>query len=387
MDFFRGFCLLFMFTIHLAEFTGSPALKLISWHTYGFSDPAELFVFMSGLVFGLVYSRARRPEKLGAVMRKAVTRAGELYLANLLTFALLLALIPAISIALGWRNPWVEWWTIAPFDRIRRFLLFISMPGFFDILPLFVQLMLTMPLLRALYVRSAPAAWAVSGGIYLLSLAFPLTLLEGYHGFTGGLTLYFNPFAWQFVFFLGMALGLRRAAGAPPLPRPRWLFIAAAAYLFISMLIKLRLHLANYDIPGLGDGVQFERFFEPLIYKPGEFPLRLLHFLALVWVVTQLIPGQWHPIWTGWTSRVIRTMGRHSLTVFCLHIVLCYVLVLIMTNTSRGLPMQILMHFLGWGAMLAGGMGFAVQARRKRERLHAAHAAAHASHNPAPEGS
>ena len=74
--------------------------------------------------------------------------------------------------------------------------------GYFDILPLYVVLMLMAPFF-ALVDRIAPL-WVlpVSFALYVVALAFRLTLptwpVSG--------TWFFNPLAWQFIFVLGFVL-------------------------------------------------------------------------------------------------------------------------------------------------------------------------------------
>ena len=53
LDFFRGIALWMIFANHIPD---NP-LSMLATRRYGFSDGAEMFVFVSGCTAGLVYSR------------------------------------------------------------------------------------------------------------------------------------------------------------------------------------------------------------------------------------------------------------------------------------------------------------------------------------------
>src|SRR5580693_1644014 len=53
VDFLRGICLLLMTVDHLPL----TLVRKFTWQTFGFFSAAEGFVFLSGLVSGLVYGR------------------------------------------------------------------------------------------------------------------------------------------------------------------------------------------------------------------------------------------------------------------------------------------------------------------------------------------
>src|ERR1700685_807616 len=72
--------------------------------------------------------------------------------------------------------------------------------GYFNILPLYIVLMLWAPLAIAMSLRNPLLALIVSGTVYAAARAFDLNLPNWPH--PGG--WFFNPFAWQLVFTIGV---------------------------------------------------------------------------------------------------------------------------------------------------------------------------------------
>ena len=136
IDFFRGFALLFIFTNHLADLAESPLLKVISWRTWGMSDAAELFIFMSGFIYGLVYDRTRARGGARALIVKSWRGLAPLYGANLLTGLFCLVVLTLLAAAIGWRLPWTGHLGLRPAQETPEFLLLARMPPFFDVLAL-----------------------------------------------------------------------------------------------------------------------------------------------------------------------------------------------------------------------------------------------------------
>src|SRR3954447_8726570 len=70
IDFLRGVALLVIFVDHIAR---NP-LSAFTPQALGLSDAAEAFVFMSGIVCGIVYSKALLTRGWGAVWGKVLKR-------------------------------------------------------------------------------------------------------------------------------------------------------------------------------------------------------------------------------------------------------------------------------------------------------------------------
>src|SRR3954451_2615234 len=82
LDLFRGLALWLIFLDHIPN-------NVISWITlrnYGFSDAAEIFVFISGYTAAFVYARAMRQRGfvIGAI--RIFKRVWQLYVAHIFLF-------------------------------------------------------------------------------------------------------------------------------------------------------------------------------------------------------------------------------------------------------------------------------------------------------------
>jgi hypothetical protein len=85
------------------------------------------------------------------------------------------------------------------------------------------------------------------------------------------------------------------------------------------------------------------------ISKTDLSPVRLLHFLALAYVTAKLLPGAG---WTqNWLGQQTCRMGRYSLEVFCLGVLLAPLADMINAMAEDALAMQLLTAIVGAGLM------------------------------------
>src|SRR5258707_13719393 len=90
LDLFRGMGLWMIFLDHIPD-------DIVAWLTlrnYGFSDAAEFFVFISGYLVGFISAPIVRAGNFIAAVKRLVTRAWLMYVANILLFLLFTARIP-----------------------------------------------------------------------------------------------------------------------------------------------------------------------------------------------------------------------------------------------------------------------------------------------------
>jgi hypothetical protein len=86
IDLFRGLSLWLIFLDHIPE----SYLNNLTPRNFGFSDAAEILVFLSGLASGMVYGDEARLRGIGPAMRRVLRRSIAIYFAQLVTIALLL---------------------------------------------------------------------------------------------------------------------------------------------------------------------------------------------------------------------------------------------------------------------------------------------------------
>jgi hypothetical protein len=301
IDFWRGFALLTMFIDHLPE----NVFQYVTLANFGFSDAAELFVFLSGASVALAQgSRFFRGETAAAI-RAVFRRAFTLYWVQVLISLLTIAIFAAA--ALWWdntdliddedRNTVVS----SPLRGISAILALAHQFENVNILPLYIVLLLITPALLVLARRDDWLMLLTSGLIYLAARVFELNLPSW--PLDGG--WYFNPLAWQFIFAIGLFVGRRLRSGG--IPFDRRLFALSLAVLAGSLAV---LTDGFGLVPGLLTDMR-----EVLDLSKTHLGLgRLVHFLALAYVIGH--SGMTRSLRRTWVFSPLALMGRHSLPLY-----------------------------------------------------------------------
>jgi hypothetical protein len=160
---------------------------------------------------------------------------------------------------------------------------------------------------------------------------------------------FFNPFAWQLVFFTGFAF---MSGWLPAPPRNRGLAIAAVGFLLIS------LPFAWYVIIGQSDYIKAWRTDWRILIDKTDFGfLRYVHFLALAylaWLAAGLAGENLTrtPFMQGLT-RILTRVGQQSLAVFASSIVLARVLGAILNELGSGFWASLFVNVLGFFCIYA----------------------------------
>jgi hypothetical protein len=174
IDFFRGFALFLIFWDHNLFITKNtfPLYYLTPAYTM-FADAAELFVILSGYVFGMVYQRLYLTKGALACCTKGIFRAWELYRANIITLILTLGVATFFYTNNQVILMQVDSFFNTPFDIIPNILTLKYIPFGFDILPLYITLLIIMPLLLVLYNKKPALAITLSAVLYLVAQIAP----------------------------------------------------------------------------------------------------------------------------------------------------------------------------------------------------------------------
>ncbi|HWX50558.1 MAG TPA: OpgC domain-containing protein [Roseomonas sp.] len=304
VDAWRGLALITIFINHVS----GNVLENLTHRNFGFSDAAELFVLFAGYAAASAYlGKYMAGEKL-AVSMKLLSRAVTLY-----TTHLALVVVGAAVFSLGViRSGDLGLFSVIALeplmgDTAEALVSAVTLryqPGFLNILPLYIVLVGSLPLLLALASRSLSATVAVSAALYTAA-GLTGTNFQTYP-LPGG--WFFNPLCWQFLFVLGFALGARRSRTGQAMPYHRGLWWLALLWLAVA-LVAMR----GTGLPPSG-WLPLPDF---LILPEKQFLSvpRLLHVLALAYVVAH------SPLqrWAGGLSphHPLAMLGRHSLPVFC----------------------------------------------------------------------
>ena len=146
LDLFRGMALWLIFVDHLPP-------NILTWFTirnYGFSDAAEIFIFISGYTAAFVYGRAMREARFVVATARILRRVWQIYVAHVFLFTIFLAEIsyrnqfrqPALRRGNGYHG-----FPQAAGVAMVQALLLRFRPANMDVLPLYIVLMLFLPLI------------------------------------------------------------------------------------------------------------------------------------------------------------------------------------------------------------------------------------------------
>ncbi|WP_114392011.1 OpgC domain-containing protein [Oleisolibacter albus] len=338
LDGLRGYFLVFMLFHHL-PFAGAQNLAMASHAGLGYVQDAQGFVFLSGLVLGLMGARQAARGQVDRFTARTRARAWELWQQSLLLLAVLVtAAVAAPAVGQAWQVYIPDLWS-NPGSVVTAAALMLYQPSLMDILPQYILYLLAAPaLLRLILAGHTAAVLAGSLGVWAavqLGWHFPLmTAMDALlDGVLPGAYLkgHFNPLAWQLLFVAGLALGALTGAG-----RLDWGRLPERSLplrLALGVLAVFALYRLLWGMDWLGPA-QADRF----IRHADRTELGLLlvvNFLALAYVVTwlflagpvsrhrpvQRLAGSLRALF-GWTPLTL--LGRHSLQIYLAHVLLVY---------------------------------------------------------------
>jgi hypothetical protein len=342
LDLFRGLALWLIFIDHLPP-------NILTWFTirnYGFSDATEIFIFISGYTAAFVYGRAMLQVGFVVATARILRRVWQIYVAHVFLFTIFLAEISYV--ATSFENPlYSEEMGIMDFLKqpdvtIVQALLLRFRPVNMDVLPLYIVLMLFLPLILWLMKWKADVTLALSALIYALTWHFDWYLTAYPNGFW-----FFNPLAWQLLFVFGAWCamgGAQRMSRLLSSPVTMWICFA---YLFAAFCVAL-----TWSVPQLG---RLPRIVEQWMYpidKTDLDVLRFAHFLALAAITVRFLPRDWPGLKSPWLRPLI-LCGQHSLEIFCLGVFLAFAGHFVLAEISGGAAMHLLVSISGilimWG--------------------------------------
>ena len=344
IDFFRGLALIFIFWDHVPH---NP-LGQITLRNIGFSDAAEVFVFLAGYASVLAYGKVLQREGYWMAGLKILRRTWVLYVVHIFLLAMLMGIVFFANSHVETRDLVEEMglthFVTHPQQALTDELLLRFKPNLMDPLPLYIVLLAGLSLVLPLLLRQTWLVVGASMTVYLLAPWMGWNLRAIADG-----VWYFNPVTWQLLFVLGGAAAIHASR-----PRPlqnqalsrQPLFLAAAAYVLAAGVITL-----SWRWPEIHDAWMPSALSDWLypISKTDLSPVRLLHFLALAYVTEKLLPGRG---WTqNWLAQQTCRMGRYSLEVFCLGVLLAPLADMVNAMAGDAFAMQILTALAGTALM------------------------------------
>lgn len=377
-----------MYIILIAHIPGN---KWTLWipARFGFSDATEIFVFCSGMAsaiaFGGVFARAGWA--MGAL--RILHRMWQVYWAHIGVFFTILLSMVLLNATGLFEKDYIGSLNLYPFvnqtaENLLGLMTLTYVPNYFDILPMYMVVLLMMPVVVALARLSLPLLALASITVWLLAQGALLNWLG-----LGPLHLslpaepwserqwFFNPFGWQLLFFTGFAF-MRGWLPAPPV-RP-WLIGLAIAVVLVSFFLSnmgFRLFQTDWVKGGYvamtgcaetGFGAcnpvfDWRQAHRAWFDKSDHAILHYAHFLALAYLAWSLAgaggrrlvatgEGALARVWDEFVAIVMK-VGQQSLAVFVFSMVLARVNGYLLDLLGRSAGTWALVNLTGFGLLVA----------------------------------
>jgi hypothetical protein len=348
LDLFRGLALWLIYIDHVSP-------DVLTWGTirnYGFSDAAEIFIFISGFTAALVYGRAMFESGILIGTARLLRRVWQIYTAHLLLFLVLIAEIAYVTMV-SEKPFYIHEMEVGEFFKepgqvMIQALLLRFRPLNMDVLPLYVVLMAFLPLVLMLARSQRDLPLILSVVLYILMIRFDLHLATYGGGFWS-----FNPFAWQLLFVFGAWCALGGGRRISPIINSKVTFWVAVLYLCAAFFITMTWYFPYLEtlLPAW-----LIRAIYP-ISKTDFDVLRFAHFLALAVVALRFVPGDWPGLQSPWFRPLIMC-GQYSLQIFALGVALGFAGYALLMELSAGLLLHVIVGMAGILIMCGVAMVF-----------------------------
>jgi len=336
LDHWRGLFHIAMVVDHL------PVLYPVSfgviagfYECLGYLSAAEGFVFLSGYVTGLVYTRIKEEEGVRAIWRKAICRASTIYATYVAAVLLLVLLVRRLGTASVSWGTWSHLLDVPLATATWQVASLLWRPTFLEILPLYSLFVLMAPaIVMYLDCRRLWIPIGISVSLWTADQLVPYRRLVDSLELKGDHFGYFDCLAWQILFVSGLICGHRSYRANGP-----WLFkgrvLAVAAYVFAVFFFLWHQHVFE---PPLN---------EWWVRRSSLGPLRILNFGSIAFLAARF-RGYVEPFinWTGFAL-----LSRHSLQVFAFHLIPIYGVALGIAGEEVQLARWVQMLFISSGVI------------------------------------
>jgi hypothetical protein len=340
LDLFRGLANWVIFIAHIPN--NVVTFFVLGTGRYGFSDGADMFVFISGYTLAFVYARMLVDRGMLITATRIIKRAWQIYVAHVFLFMIYLVEIGYFGEKFGEAEHAasfnVKIFLDRPAEVLYEGLILKFKPVNMDVLPLFIVLMLASPLMLWGLVRFRNLTLIASFVLYFAARQFGWNLPS----YPEGNVWYFNPFAWQLLYVSGAWLAVGGAAAIMPLIRSRAFLLLGAAYLVFAFLMAMASR--HPDIAAI-----FPSWLVG-IFNPNDktnlAPYRFLHFMVLAGIVVRFLPRDWPGLeWSVFRPAIL--CGQQSLEVFCVGTFLSFAGHFVLVEVSDSIWMQVFVSVFG----------------------------------------
>lgn len=333
IDFIRGAALLIVYSDHVV----GNMLHSVTPGRWGPSDMAEVFVFLSGYVCGRSYYRKLKQSGLAACQRKAGHRALQLYIA-----ACAMQLVTALTVVLqrdGLHDHvadceiiWQSSLNILG-GRLADILLLKHVGFNFAILLQYLVFLPALPLILCGLRRWSTAVMSGSLLTYALVQLSPdwVSLPQPWRD-----NWFFNPLAWQLLFYSAAAFAAFRTDHS--VREPNDIVTVTIAAIFLELTFLITVYLPPHSIP--------------FVDKSILAPFRVFHFICILIVGRALVPSSEFFRGARLATPVVRC-GQNPLVTYCVGGLLAIVGTRVLTFNKERVEQHLIVNVAGWLGCIA----------------------------------
>ncbi len=273
LDLFRGVANWAIYLDHIPD-------NVVNWITtrnYGFSDAADLFVFISGYTASFVYARMMLDRGFIVGATRLTKRVWQLYVAHIILFVIYIAAITYLALRFG-DSEMINEFNVAGLvdqatETLRQGLLLKFKPVNLDVLPLYIVLMGLFPPVLWFMLRQPDVTMVASIVLWLVSRQAGWN----FSAYPAG-TWYFNPLCWQVLFVFGAWCAMGGARKSMAIINSKVTLWFCIAYLILGLVMTMA-----------GKFPDFGNLFPHWLYStfnPNDktflAPYRFIHFVVIV---------------------------------------------------------------------------------------------------------
>ncbi|WP_158671051.1 OpgC domain-containing protein [Bradyrhizobium guangdongense] len=341
LDLFRGVANWAIFLDHIPD-------NVVNWVTtrnYGFSDAADLFVFISGYTASFVYARMMLERGFVVGATRLTKRVWQLYVAHIILFVIYIASISYLALRFG-DSEMINEFNVAGLvdnatETLRQGLFLRFKPLNLDVLPLYIVLMGLFPPVLWFMLRKPDLTMVLSIALWLAARHYGLNLTAYPAG-----QWYFNPYCWQVLFVFGAWCAMGGARRSMTLINSQITLWVCLGYLLFALVMTMAGRFPTFG------GMFPEWLFSA--FNPNDktnlAPYRFLHFVVIVILVIRFVPKEWPGLeWRVFDPLIV--CGQQSLAVFCVGVFLSFVGHFELSMSSGSLLAQIFVSIAGIAIM------------------------------------
>jgi hypothetical protein len=304
LDLLRGFAVIAMVADHIGgerswlyAITGGDAFLV---------SAAEVFVFISGLLMGIIYAGVVARQGLGAALMKGLQRTWSLYLMTVSLTLILMALSAQLGLGWGPGTPHAGW-----FELIISVLTLHRTFYLTDVLLLYTLLVFAAVPVLVLLVHARTTA--VLAGSWSLWALWQLAPQHAQVPWSIADNSVFNFPAWQALFVTAMAIGYHRQRLEQHLARVSERVVLGISGAFVAAVIAA--HVGFLLPSSVSPALVVEQLFGKVDLRIG----RLLVFAGFFTFALALVTLSWVPTRRalGW---LLLPLGQDALGAYILHL-------------------------------------------------------------------